>query len=100
MSSSGRRTDFFGPVMKSPNAILRSPLLDLSTIVASSAASTGSASPAGEHVPRFPPIVAVFRICGEPIVRAASCSAGEPTSVSSIRVYVTSAPIRTWPLRE
>ena len=100
MSSSGRRTDLFGPVMKSAKLTRRSPFLDLRTTVASRAASTGNVSPAGEHVPRFPPIVAALRICGDPIVRAASTSAGEPTSVSSIRVYVTSAPIRTWPLRE
>ena len=38
--------------------------------------SGGSASPAGEAVPRFPPIVPRFRICGEPTVREASASAG------------------------
>ena len=33
-------------------------------------------SPAGEAVPRFPPIVPRFRICGPPTVRAASARAG------------------------
>ena len=35
-----------------------------------------SASPAGDAVPRFPPIVPRLRICGEPTVRDASASAG------------------------
>ena len=40
------------------------------------AASGGSASPAGDAVPRLPPIVPRLRICGEPTVRDASASAG------------------------
>ena len=39
--------------------------------------SGGSASPAGEAVPRLPPIVPRLRICGEPTVREASASAGQ-----------------------
>src|SRR5437867_10666562 len=72
ISSSRRRTDFFGPVMNSAKGTRRSPFFDLRTTVAPSAASTGSVSPAGEHVPSFPPMVATFRIWGEPIGRAAS----------------------------
>ena len=46
------------------------------TIVASSAASTGSVSPAGEAVPRLPPSVPALRICGEPTVRDACARPG------------------------
>ena len=46
------------------------------------AGNLGAASPAGDEVPRLPPIVPRFRICGEPTVREASASAGR-TSRSS-----------------
>ena len=63
------------PSMKSWMLSTRVPSTDASSICASSALSTGSVSPAGEHVPKFPPIVPAARICGEPTVRAASLSA-------------------------
>ena len=45
----------------------------------------GTASPAGDAVPRLPPIVPRARICGEPTVREASASAGSrPASSASI----------------
>ena len=44
---------------------------------ASSTRSGGSESPAGDAVPRLPPIVPRLRICGEPTVREASASAGK-----------------------
>ena len=47
---------------------------------ASSTSSGGSASPAGEAVPRLPPIVPRLRICGEPTVRDASASAGSSSA--------------------
>ena len=43
---------------------------------ASSTSSGGSASPAGEAVPRLPPIVPRLRICGEPTVREPRREAG------------------------
>src|SRR5205814_369799 len=52
---------------------------------------------AGEEVATFPPMVAAFRICGEPTVRAASRRATEPHSRSSIVVNVTPAPRVTVP---
>ena len=48
-----------------------------------STSSGGSASPAGEAVPRLPPIVPRLRICGEPTVREASASAGSSVAASS-----------------
>ena len=71
------------PIMNSPTGIVRAPSGPSSSTSASSAASTGRPSPAGEHVPRLPPIVAALRICGEPTVRAAWASAG--TSVGQRR---------------
>ena len=55
---------------------------------ASSISSGGSASPAGDAVPRLPPIVPRLRICGEPTVRDAAASAGsaEATSPSEASV--------------
>ena len=49
---------------------------DATTTSASYTSSGGKASPAGEAVPRFPPNVPRFRICGEPTVRDASARAG------------------------
>src|SRR5207247_417084 len=62
------------------------------TTSASYAASTGSASPAGLAVPRFPPTVPRLRICGEPTVRDACTSAGNIVRRLTIREYVTPAP--------
>ena len=59
------------PTMKSANSISRLPSGPITWMVASNAASTGSESPAGEQVPRFPPRVPAARICGEPTVLAA-----------------------------
>ena len=55
---------------------MRTPRTLASSTSARSTRSGGSASPAGEAVPRLPPIVPRFRICGEPTVRDASASAG------------------------
>ena len=63
---------------KSAIAIVRRPVLDATSNVAPSATSTGNVSPAGDAVPRLPPIVPALRIWGEPTVRAAYASAGEP----------------------
>ena len=57
---------------------------------APSTSSGGSASPAGDAVPRLPPIVPRLRICGEPTVREASASAGSSSASSAAiaSVYV------------
>ena len=52
------------------------PRNDAHSTSAPSMTSGGIASPAGEAVPRLPPIVPRLRICGEPTVRDASASAG------------------------
>ena len=44
--------------------------------------SGGSASPAGDEDPRFPPIVPRLRICGEPTVRDAIASPGSDSPSS------------------
>ena len=44
----------------------------------------GSASPAGDAVPRLPPTVPRLRICGDPTVRAAAASPGQSAPNSSI----------------
>ena len=61
------------------------------------AASTGSVSPAGEAVPRFPPIVPAFRIWGDPTVLAACDRQGTRSAKSghSISEYVRPAPSTT-----
>src|SRR5580765_3081151 len=70
-----------------------------SSTSAFSTSSGGSASPAGEAVPRLPPIVPRLRICGEPTVRDASASAGRTPARSRIAsVYVSPAPSRSAPL--
>ena len=76
ISSPGSNAVRFGPVMKSVNGIEREPFAETMCTTASSAASTGKPSPAGEHVATLPPSVAACRICGEPTVRAAWLSAG------------------------
>jgi hypothetical protein len=42
--------------MNSANGMVREPWRERNSTIASHAESTGSASPAGEHVPRLPPI--------------------------------------------
>ena len=61
-----------------------------SSTSASSTSSGGSASPAGDAVPRLPPSVPRLRIWGEPTVRDASASAGSSAASSpcSISAYV------------
>ena len=44
----------------------------------------GSASPAGDDEPTFPPIVPRLRICGEPTVREAIASPGNASPSSAI----------------
>jgi hypothetical protein len=77
ISSPARSDVVLGPVRKSSRATTRLPLsAEATSTVASSAANTGSVSPAGEAVARFPPSVPVLRICGLPTVRAAWDRAG------------------------
>ena len=54
----------------------RSPFKLTAVTDPSATSSGGIASPAGDAVPRFPPIVPRFRICGPPTVRDASAKAG------------------------
>ena len=61
-------------------AARRAPRTLASSTSAPSTRSGGSASPAGEAVPRLPPIVPRLRICGEPTVRDASASAGSSSA--------------------
>jgi hypothetical protein len=56
------------------------------------AASTGSASPAGDALPRLPPTVPRLRICGDPTVREACHNATAPGTSRMMRPYVTPAP--------
>ena len=77
ISSPGRRAVRLTPIMNSPTGSVRTPSVPSELARrASSAASTGSPSPAGEQVARLPPMVAALRICGDPTVRAAWPSAG------------------------
>ena len=76
ISSSGSRAFCFGPSRKSVSGRVRSPPVLRSTSSASATRRGGRASPAGEAVPRLPPMVPRFRICGLPTVREASASAG------------------------
>jgi hypothetical protein len=76
MSSSASSAFCFGPTRKSTRGRLREPRMLATTTSAPSTSKGGSASPAGEAVPRLPPRVPRFRICGEPTVRDASASAG------------------------
>ena len=75
-SSPGRSAVRLTPSINSPIGRSRTPSPLTSSTVASTAASTGRPSPAGEQVTTLPPIVAALRICGDPTVRAAWPSAG------------------------
>jgi hypothetical protein len=76
ISSSGSSAFRLTPVMNSRIGRRRTPRTDAHSISAPPTVSGGSASPAGDEVPRLPPIVPRLRICGEPTVREASASAG------------------------
>lgn len=67
--------------------------------VASSAASTGSASPVGAAEAMLPPSVPALRICGGPAARAAAASAGIRAAKSGrpMRACVSPAPSSAWP---
>ena len=79
--------------------IRRVPAFDASSTSASDANSGGSASPAGDEVPRLPPTVPRLRIWGDPTVRDAIASPGRRSPSSAIsRAYVTPAPTRRRPL--
>ena len=82
MSSSSASAFCLTPTRKSPSAIRRDPRTLATSISAPSTRSGGSASPAGEAVPRLPPIVPRLRICGDPTVRDASASAGSSSPSS------------------
>ena len=84
ISSSSARQLRFGPVTNSPTGIRRVPAVDASSTSASDANSGGSASPAGDEVPRLPPTVPRLRICGEPTVREAIASPGRRSPSSAI----------------
>jgi len=84
-SSSSASAFRFGPRKNSVNGSVRTPRTLPSSTTASSTSSGGWASPAGDAVPRLPPIVPRLRICGEPTVREASASAGR-SSASSGRI--------------
>ena len=98
ISSSGARTDRFGPVKYSVTGTSRVPRTDASSTSASPASSGGCASPAGEADPRFPPTVPRLRICGDPTVREAMASPGSRSPSRSMRTeYGTTAPTRSRP---
>ncbi len=80
ISSSGSSAFRFGPTRKSRSGIVRTPPRRASSTSASATINGGSASPAGEAVPRLPPIVPRLRICGPPTVRDASASAGNSSA--------------------
>ena len=61
----------FGPVKNSCDRASRRPPARPARRRHPAPTSTGSVSPAGDAVPRLPPIVPALRICGEPTVRAA-----------------------------
>ncbi len=82
ISSSGSAAFRFGPTRNSPSGTVRTPRTEASSTSAPSTSRGGSASPAGDAVPRFPPIVPRARICGEPTVREASASAGSASATS------------------
>jgi hypothetical protein len=98
-SSSSASAFRFGPTRNSASGSERTPRTLPSSTCASSMRSGGSASPAGDDVPRFPPIVPRLRICGEPTVRDASASAGRSSASGGCiaSVYVRQAPSRTDP---
>ena len=87
MSSSGAITLRFGPVQNSSIGTARAPPDEASSTVAPEATSGGSASPAGDAVATFPPIVPRLRICGDPTVLEAIASPGS-TSASSCTARV------------
>ena len=98
-SSPGCRDVRLTPVNRSWMAMSLRPDVPATVTTASSAARTGSESPAGDAVPRFPPTVAALRIWGEPTVRAAWASAGtsDENGVPSSVANVTPAPMVTVP---
>src|SRR5439155_9350032 len=76
MGSPGPSAVFFTPRWNSFHGTARvAPPARTRTISASYAANTGSASPAGDAVPRLPPTVPRLRIWGDPTVREACASA-------------------------
>jgi hypothetical protein len=84
ISSSPASALRLGPSTKSSIGTRRSPRADASSTDAPAAYRGGSASPAGEEDPRFPPIVPRLRICGDPTVRAAIASPGSRSPSSRI----------------
>ncbi len=88
ISSSGSSTFRFTPATNAATGTRRLPRTEMHSTSAPSTTSGGIASPAGDAVPRLPPIVPRFRICGEPTVREASARAGSsfrsgPRSISA-----------------
>jgi hypothetical protein len=82
ISSSDSSALRFTPSRKSSTGSVRLPRTLATSTSPSATSNGGSASPAGEAVPRFPPIVPRFRICGEPTVREASARAGKSSASS------------------
>src|SRR5687767_11448933 len=99
ISSSAARAFRLTPSRKSRRRSSRAPRALASSTSASPTSKGGSASPAGDAVPRFPPIVPRLRICGEPTVRDASASAGRSSASGACiaSVYVKPAPSRSVP---
>ena len=76
ISSSPASAFRLGPVTNSSSGSVRSPRRLTSRTSPAATRSGGIASPAGEAVPRLPPIVPRLRIWGPPTVREASARAG------------------------
>src|SRR5437660_5050172 len=99
INSSSARMFRFGPTRKSCSGTARSPRTLTSFTSVPATRSGGIASPAGDAVPRLPPIVPRLRICGPPIVREASASAGSSSESAACIAspYVRPAPSHTVP---
>ena len=87
-SSSAPSALRLGPSRNSPSGSVRVPRTLASSTRASSTSSGGRASPAGDAVPRLPPIVPRLRICGEPTVRDAAARAGSTAASSPLSASV------------
>src|SRR6266508_1446325 len=98
ISSSGAMAFRFGPRKNSfqDTDRVRSPAAP-STTSPSWATRTGTASPAGDAVPRFPPMVPRLRIWGDPTDLEACASARISGSSCNARVYVRPAPRKRFP---
>ena len=92
-SSPAARTVFFGPRKNSSAGTVRLPARERSTNAASSATRGERVSPQGEALQTFPPMVARFRIWGEPIARAPWQRQAGRSVRPAISAIVVAAPI-------